>query len=181
MSLFKKQPEQERKLVAEIENTQFKKQSLIAPLQNDIRTARHEIDEICKAIGIKMYNGYIGGEEANDSMTEFFDAISAHNKLIEEKEAKMKEFINRYDEELVMLNASLRQLRQEYEQPQAAQWQPQPAYAQPKAVFTPKVPSLGPTPALNQATSSEKAFCGECGTPYSVGEDVFCGSCGSKL
>ena len=181
MGFFKKQPEQEKKLLTEIENTQFKKQSLIAPLQSDIRTARHEIDEICKAIGVKMYNEHISGEEGKESLTEFFDAISEKNTLIDEKEAKMKEFINRYDEELVMLNASLKHLRAEYGQSQAALRQPLPVYAQSKPIFKPKTVSSSPTPVITQAEVLERAFCGECGSPFNVGEDVFCGSCGSKL
>ena len=156
--LFNRRPEPERKLLAEIESTEFKKQSIITPLQNEIRMEQQKIDHLLHQIGTAVYNDHVSGTETKTDLSTHFDAINGHKTVISEKEAKINEFANRYDEELNMLRANLNQMMG--------------AYAQP-----------APAPMQNQAVAggAAKAFCGECGTQYTVGQDVFCGGCGNKL
>ena len=154
--LYNRMPEPERKLLAEIESTEFKKQSIIAPLQNEIRMAQQRIDQLFHQIGYEMYNSHLSGSTEQVDLKAHFDAIGDQKVFIQEKEAKIAEFVGRYDEELDMLKANLNQMMMAYA--------PQPMHHQ--------------TAATGGAA---KAFCGECGAQYTIGQDAFCGGCGFKF
>ena len=151
IGLFNRRPEPERKLMAEIESTEFKKQSIAAPLQNEIRMAQQKIDQLLHKIGSEVYGAHISGAENAPDLKVHFDAISEQKTFIGEKEAKINEFASRYDEELNMLRANLNQMMGMHAH------------------------------GANAMGGAGKAFCGECGTQYNVGQDVFCGGCGNKL
>ena len=159
---FNRRPEPERKLMAEIESTEFKKQSIIAPLQNEIRMAQQRIDQLLHHIGYEVYNGHINGATEQVDLKAHYDAIGDQKMFIKEKEAKIAEFVGRYDEELSMLKANLNQMMMSYA--------PQPM---PGAMHVQHPPIM--------EGGASKAFCGECGTQYTVGQDAFCGGCGNKL
>ena len=152
---FNRRPEPERKLLAEIENTEFKKQSIIAPLQHEIYMAQQRIDQLLHQIGYEVYNNHINDAAEKVDLTAQFDAIGEQKEFIKEKEAKIAEFAGRYDEELNMLKANLNQMMMAY----------------------------APQPMQHQAVTggTGKAFCGECGAQYTIGQDAFCGGCGTKL
>ena len=152
---FNKRPESERKLLAEIENTEFKKQSIVAPLQNDIRLAQQRVDQLYHHIGFIVYEAYVNDSEEQLDLKIHVDAIGEQKSFIKEKEAKIAEFVGRYDEEINMLKANLNQMMM--------------AYAPMPAQHNPPVGGVA------------KAFCGDCGTQYTVGHDAFCGGCGKKL
>ena len=154
---FNRRPEAEEKLMAEIENTEFKKQSIIAPLQNEIRMAQQRIDQMLHQVGYEVYEGQAKGNLDKVDLEARFSAIDEQKKFIKEKEAKIAEFANRYDEEISMLQANLNQMMMAYA--------PQPMH-----YHAPPVP-----------VGSANAVCGVCGTPYTYGQEAFCGGCGNKL
>lgn len=159
--------EPERNLRGEIERTEFKKQSIIAPLRNEILAAQQTIDRILHQIGTEVYNAHAGGQDGPEGLQAHFDAIGQQKSFIGEKEAKINEFAARYDEEINMLKANLNQMMAQYAQPQSPQYPPQPA-----------APAY---PAAPAQPGGGKAFCGSCGAPYTPGQDAFCGGCGNKL
>ena len=151
---FNRTPELERKLMAEIENTEFKKQSIIAPLQNEIRMAQQKIDQMLHQIGYEVHSNHLSGSTEQADLKAHFDFIGDQKAFIKEKEAKIDEFVSRYDEEIGMLKANLNQM------------------------MTPSAPY----PMQQQASAgAQTAFCGECGTQYTPLKDTFCGGCGNKL
>ena len=152
---FNRRHEPERKLLAEIESTEFKKQSIIAPLQNEIRMAQQRIDQLLHQIGYEVYDGHSKDAAEQVDLQVHFDAIGVQRAFIKEKETKIAEFVGRYDEEINMLRANLNQLMLSY----------------------------APGPIQHQAAAggAAKAFCRECGVQYAVGQDAFCGGCGTKL
>ena len=153
--LFNRRPEAEKKLMAEIESTEFKKHSIIAPLQNEIRMAQQRIDQLLYQVGFEVYENHAKGAGEEVDLKPRFNAIGEQKKFIKEKEAKIAEFANRYDEELNMLQATLNQMMMAYA-PQPVQYQA-------------------------AAGGAGSAFCGVCGTQYTVGQEAFCGGCGNKL
>ena len=153
--LFGKKTEGERKLLAEIESTEFKKQSLISPLHNEILMAQQRIDQLLHKIGYEVYEGHSKGSLEQVNVKTQFAAIDDQKAFIKEKEAKIAEFAGRYDEEISMLQANLNQMMMAYA-PQPMQYQ-------------------------TAAGGAGNAFCGGCGTRYTVGLETFCGGCGNKL
>jgi predicted nucleic acid-binding Zn-ribbon protein len=95
------------RLKGEIQNTEFRKQSLVAPLENEISQARQKIDMIFMEIGQIMYDTHLEGGSAPETLIANFDEISAHKDFIAEKNGKIQEFTERYDEEIRMLAANL--------------------------------------------------------------------------
>ena len=152
---FNRRPEPERKLLAEIESTEFKKQSIIAPLQHEILMAQQRIDQLLHQIGYEVYNSHISEATEQADLKAQFDAIGEQKAFIKEKEAKKGEFVDRYDEEISMLRANLNQMMAAY----------------------------APKPIQHQTVTggTGKAICGGCGAQYTVGQDAFCGECGTKL
>ena len=153
--LFNQNKIMEKKLLAEIERIEFKKFAILTPLQNEIRAAQQKIDRLLHQIGTLEYEGQTNGhedkEENKKDMQAHYDAIDAQKKLIAEKEAKIKEFANKYDEELYLLKSNLNHMN------------------------TPG------QPLKRDAENSGKAFCAGCGTQHAIGTDIFCGGCGTKL
>lgn len=149
-----------KKIQKEIENTEFKKQSLIAPLQNEINVAKQKINQRLYQIGKEVHEGHMSGEGVGDRLTPHFDEIASLNVFIGEKETKIKEFSTRYDEELTILQANLSLAGAPQAAPQTQ------AY----------------TGAGNAAApAGSGAFCVNCGRPFTPGEDLFCMGCGQKL
>lgn len=149
-----------KKLQKEIENTEFKKQSLIAPVQGEIQALKQKIDGALRQIGLTVYESHLNGEAVNEEpLKAVYEQISEHKSALAEKEAKVKEFSNRYDEEINMLKANLASMT-----------------APPPAAPSPAGPAGAPVPA-----GGPRAFCTNCGVPYIQGEDLFCSGCGSKL
>ena len=159
-NLFNRRPDPEQKLMAEIENTEFKKQSIIAPLQNEVQEAQYRIDDLLYRVGSDVYKSHIEGSLGAIDLKEHFDAIAQQEEFIKQKEAKIAEFVDRFDEEIRMLSANLKQMM-----PPAPQRQRQ---------------RLAPAGRVS-GDGAAKAFCEECGQQYIVGQDTFCGECGYKL
>ena len=149
-----------KKLQKEIESTEFKKQSLIAPLQSEIAALTQKVNAALQQIGLEVYEAHINSEQIDEEAVHvLFGEISGHKTVILEKEAKLQEFAARYDEEINMLKANL-----------ASMSQPAPAQA----------PAVGTVPAAMPA-DGPRAFCTNCGGVYIPGEDLFCTGCGGKL
>jgi len=148
-----------KKLQTEISNTEFKMNSLIAPLQGEIRAAQQEIDRQMLKIGQSVYVGHVEGNgEINFGIiTPHIEQITATKSLIAEKEAKVSEFQTRYTEEIEILKASLANLAQE------------------------SGSTTNKPPESTNASVAAKAFCPHCGNTYTQGEDAFCVQCGTRL
>ena len=149
----------EKKLQKEIEGAEFKKQSLITPLQNDINGANNKVQRALNSIGELIYEKHLQNESVNyeqvkPELVEHYNNISEQKVLIAEREAKIKEFSDRYDEEISILKANLAAMTA--------------AAAQPST----------PNAAANNE-SGEK--CPQCGNAYTPNEDAFCTGCGAKL
>ncbi len=141
-----------KKLQKEIESIEFKKQSLLQSLQNDINGANQKIDREFHSIGKAVYQGFINGEDTHDKLTGHYDEIASQKKFVDEKEAKIKEISTRYDEELSILRSNITVASQSAPQDQT-----------------------------QSKSESGNAFCIKCGKPYTPGVDLFCKSCGQKL
>jgi len=148
----------QKKLLKEIENTEFKKQSLTTPLQNEINGAKCKVDEVLKQVGLDVYESHLKGEVLEtEALQTHYDTINSLNTLISEKGAKITEFCNRYDEEIDILKTSLASMAQ------------------------PVTPAATPVPATPVAPVEGAAFCTNCGTAYKPETDSFCTGCGNKL
>lgn len=144
-----------KKLQKEIDNTEFKKQSLISPLQTEISTAQKKINEALLKIGSAVYDRHENCMPTDEtSLQKLYDEISTHKRNLSEKEAKIKEFTTRYEEEIDILKASLASMLAE----------PAP-----------------PVPSKSTSGDSPKAYCTNCGSLYSPEDDQFCTGCGRKI
>ena len=145
-----------KKLQAEIDNTEFRKQALFAPLNNDIAAARQKIESLFYKIGTAVYESSLSGAEADKNVMQgYFNQITDQKSLIAEREAKIAEFSKRYEEELEMLKASLATMIGE---------------------------GATASDADGDSSASGKVnVCKNCGAAYTPGDDVFCTGCGTKL
>ena len=146
-----------KKLQIEISNTEFKMNSLIAPLKGEIRAAQQEIDRQMLKIGQSVYVGHAEDNINFELITPYIDQINATKSLIAEKEAKVSEFQSRYTEEIEILKSSLANLAQE------------------------SADKTNKPPESTTASVAAKGFCPNCGNPYAPGEDAFCVQCGTRL
>ena len=144
-----------KKIQKEIEAIEFRKHSLVAPLNGEIAAARQRIDQAYHQIGYYVYTSRISGANAEAEITLHSEEINRQNSFIAEREGKIREISARYDEEIGILRQNL------YVAVAPAPMQPQ-------------------AQAIPQATAAN-AFCTNCGTPYKDGEDAFCAGCGQKL
>jgi len=143
-----------KELQKEIDNTEFKKQSLISPLQSDINAAQQKINEALRRVGLVVYERHVSCMPIDEvALQKLYDEISKHKRIFSEKEAKIQEFTTRYEEEIDILKASLASMSE-------------------------------PTPHSKAATTSidyPKAYCTNCGTSYVPKDDLFCTGCGRKI
>lgn len=145
----------ERKLQKEIENTEFKKRSLVTPLQNEINVSNVKISEELRQIGLHVYESHLKDETpAIDTLQNHYEAIALQKAIIAEKEAKIEKFLTRYDEEINIFKSNLST----------------------SAVHPQEFVPVAPT-----TSTEDMAFCTSCGTRYRLGEGLFCTGCGSKL
>jgi len=152
-----------KKLQKEIENTMFRKQSIISPLQNEIAAARRKIDQVKFQIGDQVYAAQVAGLDVFAGLKEYFEEINLQNNFIAEREAKIKEFSDRYDEELAMLRSSL-----------SMAFPPRPGLLPPQPI-----PAVVPTP-IAPAAPAASGLCTGCGGAYNPGIDIFCTNCGQR-
>ena len=145
-----------KKLQKEIENIEFKMQSIITALQSDIGIEQRRIDEVLKKIGLAVYESHSSGTESDDSvLQDYYTEISKHMTVVQEKENKIAEFIARYEEEIGILKSSL----------------------SPAAMPEPPAAAIEAAPSADGPTT----LCANCGMKYIPAEDIFCTGCGSKL
>jgi len=176
-----------KKLQKEIENIQFKKQSLVSAVQAEIREASLRRDGILCQVGRVVFDNRGHGWLPDDAFAKPFAEIAALDTQINEKEVKINEIIQKYDEEAEMLSKMLHQqmASQNHPQQQAAY----PMHPQPQN-------QAAPTPHMYQATTQVRppaaarpqpapapgqSPCPQCGTPYTPGVDGFCINCGQNL
>jgi len=149
----KKNNSQEKKLRNEIENTEFKKQSLISAVDNEIRATLTQRENEYNQIGKLVYEKKEQDSFSNDeNLVEIFSRIDNLNRLLEQKKEKIDDIRNKYDDEINMLNSML-----------------------------PQSKSAVQITSSNQPPGNGQAFCLKCNTGYTLGEDLFCTSCGGKL
>ena len=147
----------QRKILKEIERTEFKKQALIHPLTSEIERANNHICNLLRDIGTLVHAKYLE-DEAMDynnlkiELGEHYDEIAVQKKIVKEKEDKITEFIQRYDEEIMILRANLGEhLDQAFEA------------------------------SLLEMSSGEGSTCPQCGASYQTQTDIYCTHCGNKV
>lgn len=160
-NLFKKETEED-KIRNEIQNTEFKKNSMVNTVINEKNVLEQQKRELLFSIGEKTYENQKAGVTGHDFSSDFaqIDALEVQKQ---EKDAKITEIASRYDEEINLLSANLATMQAAA---QAATQQANPAYAAPV-----QAAPQGAAPA---------GFCEKCGQGFHGG-DAFCQGCGSKL
>lgn len=147
-----------QKIQKEINGMEEKKILLISAVEQDVLMLKQKIDIALLEIGAKVYTCHIDSTDLGESLSGLFADVTLLEHMVAEKEDKIKEIANRYDEEIGMLRTHL----------------PKPDLP----------PMLVPQPTTNYLPAPDgvtMAFCENCGTPYVQGEDYFCMSCGQKL
>ena len=139
------------RLINEIDGMELKKRSLVSAIQNEITVLKQKADFVFHQIGVDMYNAYKKGGNNDDKLTSHFNEVEQINKVIEEKEAKSKDIVARYDDEIGMMKSSL-------------------GTAAPAVMIQPGI-----------AQAQGGSVCPKCAVPYTPGADIFCMGCGYKL
>ncbi len=150
LNIFKKETEED-KIRTEIQNTEFKKNSMVATVNNEKAQLEQEKRGHFFAMGETVYNNHKERISVED-FQETFQKIHALEEQMKEKDAKIQEITARYDEEISLLSANLVSI-------QAAT-------------------TAASTPA--QAPAAKGGFCENCGNAHN-GQNAFCESCGNKL
>jgi len=178
------------KLHKEISDLENKKASLQRAVMNEINGINVNIGQICTEIGRDVYEYYSTSGEVT-MLEDFgikFEKISSLKKTIAEKEAKLTDITNRYDEELGLLkNLVLQESSVNF----AGGVPSSGAFCRTcNAAYKPGVDvfcgscgskTADSAPVVSAAPAAALTVCGSCGAPYQVGVDVFCGGCGNKL
>lgn len=158
MAFFKKETEAD-KIMKEITNTQFKRDTILASIDNDKTKIVFAKNEKIMAIGQHVYDKIKKGESDFD-ITSIMTDIANLDDEIAIIEDKMKNMAARYDEEIAMLQSS------------------HAMYVQPVAPVAPA--PVAPVAPIPVAPVAGKSFCEECGKPMEA-TDMFCGECGTKV
>ena len=175
-----------RKLKKEIESTQFKKQSLISAVQNDIREAIIKRNKVYCQIGMTVYENR-DNTPPEDIHTAHFMEIHVLNGIIDDHEKKINEISSRYDEEINTMNKLLDKV---LASTPTHSTESQASCSECGCKYVPGADRycgecghdlLEVNIDVVDYPQDEASFCGECGTRYIAGEEIFCGECGSKL
>jgi len=147
-----------KKIQQEIKGMELKKQTLILSVQNEIRAAQLKVDDELRQIGSIVYDGHIDGVQIGDKLGSHFNEITSIKEFIQGREAKIKEIVARYDEELEMLNSQLTMMA--------------PKIAAQAQAYTPSEAAL---------QGGVVVYCDNCGKPYVPGKTAFCAECGKRI
>jgi len=88
------------KAILDIEN---KKKAIVQASNNEQILIREKIDEEYRMVGETSYTLYAEGNFEIERVSAMFGNIKVHYKTLDEKQAKLREILNRYDEELQIL------------------------------------------------------------------------------
>lgn len=169
-NLFKKDSPEGR-VQAEIQSTEFKKNSMISAVNAEKNMLEQQKANTMRDIGDVAYRQYKAQEEGYDFQA-YFAQLEQIDGQIQEKDQKIHEITSRYDEEISLLSATLASIIQT----QASMANPAPMVAPPVIPASPVMaPGAVPPPVPGTA-----AFCENCGKPSSLG-DAFCQNCGKPL
>lgn len=98
------------KVVTEIENIEFKKNSILSA----ITTAENEFERQktnCFAqLGEYVYRCHLDNKEDYE-LTEFFQTITDMEKILDDKKDKVRELSDRYEEEISLLSVNLNAIK----------------------------------------------------------------------
>lgn len=158
-NFFKKEETQADKVRAEIESMEFKKTSILQVVLNEKATCETNIQQILYKMGLEVYNKSKKGDE-NYDFSEYIAEINAIEETVSQKNSKIAEITNRYDEEISLLKENLK-------------FTEAPTQVQPTTVQT-------PTPPVQAVVDVGSNSCSSCGTTVGTG-DLFCQSCGTKI
>lgn len=107
MKLFKKETELD-KLNAEVESTEFKKNSLLDSINGEKVDLMNKIKYLYEQIGETSYKNFCSNADTNtQDLQGFYDQINALNEEINTKNGKYAELEARYDEEINMLKSNI--------------------------------------------------------------------------
>lgn len=189
-NMYGYQPQQDPatyRLQQEIDGMELKKQSLLSAVNGEIVNAKQQINNELFQIGSKVYQCHLdkkGYNGLDGLLGEHYDNIAAQNKIIEEKEEKLKDITARYDDEINLMRT---QLNAAHQNPQgAAGGAPCPGCGR---LYTPGIDkfcmgcgrSLPVAVSQAAAPTAGGAACPKCGRAYTPGTDKFCDVCGTKL
>jgi len=91
------------KIRQDIEDLKNKKQTLVLSLQNDVSAINAKRDEEFLRIGKMAFEMSTRGEDSMASLDASFVQIKEYDAQMQERNAKMTEISERYDEEIEML------------------------------------------------------------------------------
>lgn len=195
-NLFKKETEED-KIRAEINNTEFKKNSMLTTVNNEKMGLEQQKRDIIYKIGEEKLREYKEKIEDFDYKSSF-DSIDQLEGQMQEKDAKMQDISARYDEEISLLSANLATAQAAAQQAQMQQQMPPMQqggqYVQPGVVMQPGqmiqnnqvmqsgqgMADPGAMAAPGAVAVANAGFCECCGKGY-VATDLFCQGCGFKL
>ena len=109
MALFtKKNGETEalKQLQNEVKSLEFRKNTILSSFDTEIAELSRKKNQEFLAAGTKAYELYKSGMDSNQVIKEYWNRVDEINVKIQEKEAKKKEMEEKYNEELVLLQAS---------------------------------------------------------------------------
>lgn len=106
--LFKKDTPEGR-VQTEIKNTEFRKSTMISAVRNEKSELEQQRTQTFQEIGVVAYCNHCDGVKVNQ-FTEFFDKIDGLEVEIAEKENKIQQIEERYQEEVTLLEATLQNI-----------------------------------------------------------------------
>jgi len=92
-----------RKIDREIADLESKKQALVKSVTNDIKHLQAQITEKYTEIGANAYSAHTVGKFSEELFTQSFNEITMLKSGITEKEAKIMNIVDRYNDEIALM------------------------------------------------------------------------------
>jgi hypothetical protein len=99
----KKAPNANAQIEREIAASEGKKQMLTTSVLNEVNSLYAKLTDRFAEIGSITYTSHMNGNFSIELLIDMFDEITELKKSIDEKEAKIKEISERYDEEINLM------------------------------------------------------------------------------
>ena len=162
------------KVIIDIEN---KKKTIAQASNNEQNVIRQKIHEIYGKVGEATYDLYVDGSFEIEKITDTLESLRSLHQTLKEKQAKLDEILNRYDEELKILRPA----------PPAGQAQCPgcgTAYIPGEMLFCAKCGNKLPEKISDAdalgSVPMQQSVCPSCNAVL-IPDSVFCASCGNKV
>ena len=94
------------KINKEIADLEGKKATLVRAVMNEINDLNTDIVQLYAKFGKYVYDCHVSGKDiTSEKLTEGFGKVTQLKKFVSEREAKIKDITDKYDEELAMLRS----------------------------------------------------------------------------